>query len=82
MLSFVIVADLHTGSTLLSNNLVSILEYEMLTRQWPQEIERVQKFLNVDALPLTPGKEKQETRALSQVIEKFEEVWRALEIEA
>jgi LPS sulfotransferase NodH len=50
------------------------LTYEQLAGDWPDAIARAQAFLGVTPLPLAPAKEKQERRALREVVANYDEL--------
>lgn len=50
------------------------LNYETLTREWPQTIASVQDFLGIARHPLEPSKKRQESRPLADVIANYHAV--------
>ena len=50
------------------------LDYETLVSEWPSAIRNVQGFLDSDPIALEPAKQKQEKRALSDVVANYDEL--------
>lgn len=52
--------------------------YERLTSAPQDELDRIQRFLGAEPLPLQPSTQKQETRSLREVVDNYDDVAHAL----
>ena len=50
------------------------VRYEQLTEAWDRTMTDIQSFLGVDHTPLSPAKQKQESRPLHEVIMNYEQL--------